>query len=318
MAATRRRRLACRVAIRIERLTDPSDVLAAAGDLLAREPVLTTVTSTVTHRAVGVPAPDHPRWWLVVRIEEEVVGVVMRTAPFAPHPVYATGMPDDAAAALGRWLHREEPNATAFDGDATAARSIAAAMAAMGGRQVEDGERMRLFELGALRPPTGVAGRRRRARIDDVELCAEWLARFDADAAEQAGRDHRAYDGELSHEEVAARIEQQRMWIWEVEGVPVHLTSLNHPALGVARIGPVYTPREHRGHGYAAACVAGLSPTSWLTASGSASSPTPTTPSPPVSTCGRGSSRSPRWRGSRWCDAPVRRKSRREARDHVV
>lgn len=262
MAATRCRRLACRVTIRIDRLTDPSEVLAAAGDLLPREPVLTTVVSTVTHRSVGVPAPDHPRWWLVVRIEEEVVGVVMRTAPFAPHPVYTTGMPDDAAAAVGWWLHREEPDATALDGDATAARSIATAMAemaAVGGRRVEQGERMRLFELGTLRPPTGVAGRRRRARIDDVGLCADWLARFDADAAEQAGRDHRAYDGELSHEEVAARIEQQRMWIWEVDGVPVHLTSFNHPALGVARIGPVYTPREHRGHGYAAACVAGLS-----------------------------------------------------------
>ena len=49
------------------------------------------------------------------------------------------------------------------------------------------------------------------------------------------------------------------MWLWEVDGVPVHLTSFNPPAFGVARIGPVYTPREHRGHGYAAACVAAVS-----------------------------------------------------------
>jgi predicted GNAT family acetyltransferase len=35
----------------------------------------------------------------------------------------------------------------------------------------------------------------------------------------------------------------------------VHLTGANPPSFGVARIGPVYTPPEHRGRGYAAASV---------------------------------------------------------------
>jgi predicted GNAT family acetyltransferase len=36
----------------------------------------------------------------------------------------------------------------------------------------------------------------------------------------------------------------------------VHLTSATVPAYGVSRIGPVFTPREHRGRGYAGAAVA--------------------------------------------------------------
>ncbi|MEZ5093819.1 GNAT family N-acetyltransferase [Nocardioides sp.] len=36
----------------------------------------------------------------------------------------------------------------------------------------------------------------------------------------------------------------------------VHLTDASEPSFGVSRVGPVFTPREHRGRGYAAAAVA--------------------------------------------------------------
>ena len=39
----------------------------------------------------------------------------------------------------------------------------------------------------------------------------------------------------------------------------MHLTAHNPPSFGVARIGPVFTPRAHRGRGYASAGVAGVS-----------------------------------------------------------
>jgi predicted GNAT family acetyltransferase len=35
----------------------------------------------------------------------------------------------------------------------------------------------------------------------------------------------------------------------------VHVTAASEPAFGVSRVGPVYTPREHRGHGYASRAV---------------------------------------------------------------
>ncbi len=56
------------------------------------------------------------------------------------------------------------------------------------------------------------------------------------------------------------RIEQGRVHLWEdADGQVVHLTAANAPAHGVARVGPVYTPPEQRGRGYASAAVAGVS-----------------------------------------------------------
>ena len=48
------------------------------------------------------------------------------------------------------------------------------------------------------------------------------------------------------------RIAEERLWFWlDDADRPVHLTGVNLPAFGAARIGPVFTPREHRGRGYA-------------------------------------------------------------------
>ena len=60
-------------------------------------------------------------------------------------------------------------------------------------------------------------------------------------------------------ERMTERISQGRVRLWEVDGEPVHVTGFNAPSFGVARVGPVYTPREHRGRGYASAGVAGVS-----------------------------------------------------------
>jgi len=56
------------------------------------------------------------------------------------------------------------------------------------------------------------------------------------------------------------RIAAGRVWFWEDEhGERVHLTGVNPPSYGVARVGPVYTPKTHRGRGYASAAVAEVS-----------------------------------------------------------
>jgi predicted GNAT family acetyltransferase len=81
-----------------------------------------------------------------------------------------------------------------------------------------------------------------------------------ADADEQAGRP----PGSGAHETpddtgLVRRIRGGRVWLWEDGGEVVHLTGANLPAYGVVRIGPVYTPKERRGLGYASAAVAEVS-----------------------------------------------------------
>jgi predicted GNAT family acetyltransferase len=82
-----------------------------------------------------------------------------------------------------------------------------------------------------------------------------------ADADEQAGRPagssaHEAPD----HETLLRRIDAGLVWLWaRDDGRRVHMTAANPPSLGVTRIGPVYTPPEERGRGWATAAVAAVS-----------------------------------------------------------
>ena len=61
-------------------------------------------------------------------------------------------------------------------------------------------------------------------------------------------------------EDMRRRIEGGRVFVWEDEsGQPVHVTAASKPSYGVSRIGPVFTPKEHRGRGIASAAVAEVS-----------------------------------------------------------
>jgi len=63
--------------VRLEFYTDPSAFLAAAGEWLSADPLISTVVTTAAHRAVAqvaerVVQPDR-NWWLVVRDDSGVV-----------------------------------------------------------------------------------------------------------------------------------------------------------------------------------------------------------------------------------------------------
>ena len=55
-----------------------------------------------------------------------------------------------------------------------------------------------------------------------------------------------------------ALITDGRFWIWDDDG-PRSMVGCKRRSSGIARIGPVYTPPEHRRRGYAAACTAAVS-----------------------------------------------------------
>lgn len=245
----------------LEFLDDPAAFLDATREHLAAEPVLTTVIATVTQRmARSGGSPDAPyEWWLVVRDGAEVVGVAMRTAPFAPYPLYLLPMPDDAALGLARALHERGEEVAGANGALPAAQVFADEYARLSGGVAAVDEHVRLFELGELEVPPAPPGRLRAATRDDDELCLAWFRAFAVDAAEQAGREGAHAMQDFTIDEIRTRIDDGLFWLWEVDGEVVHLTGANAPANGVTRIGPVYTPKPDRGHGYASRVVAEVS-----------------------------------------------------------
>ncbi|TIC87426.1 GNAT family N-acetyltransferase [Nocardioides sp. GY 10113] len=248
-------------------LDDPARFLEQAGPTLAAHPASATVVATVAERLArpGAARSAPFCWFAVVEPDRpgEEPGLAIRTHPAAPHPPYVLPMPEASAVALADALvDRGEP-VGAVNGSRPAADVLAARIVERRGGTVEVGVHMRLFELGALVPPRTVPGRLRAVRPEEDELALAWLRRFFADADEQAGRT--PGDGHTAVESFTlADVERKRddgtLWFWvDDEDRPVHLTGANPPAFGVARVGPVFTPVEERGRGWASAAVAEVS-----------------------------------------------------------
>jgi predicted GNAT family acetyltransferase len=113
----------------------------------------------------------------------------------------------------------------------------------------------RIYKLEQVAAPSGVPGRMRPAGEADRELLARWIEEFDAEAL--AGRE--IHDGAAWVEDaLAAPPDLRGLWIWE-DGESVSMVGYGGRTPNGMRIGPVYTPREHRGHGYASALTAEVS-----------------------------------------------------------
>jgi GNAT superfamily N-acetyltransferase len=246
---------------------DPSEFLAVAGEHLALEPVVGTVVTTVAERVVreraaGIPWPEGvPCWFVAVVDEGKVVGTAMRTATFGAYPLFVLPMPDQAANELARIVVERGEQVSSANGALPAVQRFLDRVASRSGGTAEVAIHTRLFELTDLVEARPVEGRLRPARADEETLVSDWYAAFMADADEQGGRPR----GSSAHEAPTAdmirrSMDEGRILIWEDgSGRPVSVVGASQPAYGVSRLGPVYTPPAHRGHGYASAAVAEVS-----------------------------------------------------------
>jgi len=116
--------------------------------------------------------------------------------------------------------------------------------------------RQGVYALHEVQPPSGVPGSARVATEDDRELAVRWWLDFgeEAGTSVERGRD-------IAEASVDYRLSSPVAGIalWEDGGEPVSLAAWGGPPPNGIRIGPVYTPPELRGHGYATALSAELS-----------------------------------------------------------
>lgn len=114
--------------------------------------------------------------------------------------------------------------------------------------------RERLFRLQHVRPIPSVSGAIRRIEEADRPLLREWGRAFSAEAL-----------GITDDPEIEPLIAQSLrfgssgMYLWQDGASVVSLAGYRGPTPHGIRVGPVYTPPEARGHGYASALVAALS-----------------------------------------------------------
>ena len=113
-----------------------------------------------------------------------------------------------------------------------------------------------IYELTDVVTPPQSSGAWRLAGDSDRELVIRWFEAF---------ADEVVHEGAPGHSDAAKAVDRRYSLrgsgfvLWEDEGEPVSLAGWGGPTPNGIRIGPVYTPPELRGRGYATALTAELS-----------------------------------------------------------
>lgn len=226
---------------------DLESYTAEAGGFLHADPVANTVPLSVieTLRAQGADAFGREPlfgWW---RSGAQVGAAFLLTGAY---PVLLSEMPEHAAADLADALADRRAVPPGVNGSATAAQAFAAVWERRTGMAAEVRMRQRLFRLDRLQPPDPLAdGTARVATASDRQLVRDWFTAFEEEA--QAG-------GRVPGALIDDRLGHGGIVVWEADGAPVAMAGRTRVVAGMARVGPVYTPPEHRRRGYGAAVTA--------------------------------------------------------------
>jgi uncharacterized protein len=121
------------------------------------------------------------------------------------------------------------------------------------GRPSERVFRQGIYELERVAPPPASAGAYREASTDDVDLVFDWFTAFSAEIGH--------INDTVERQHVESRLESPEggVGLWENGGEVVSLCGYGSPTPNGIRIGPVYTPPELRGRGYATSLTAEVS-----------------------------------------------------------
>lgn len=202
-----------------------------------------------------MPADEIP-YMALVEDEGAVVLVAMRTPPFnlilsLLAPEYA----DDPSVALrlvaGDLWSRYHKSLSGVLAPVPVSRLFAERWQQQADVTARLAVQERIYELETVIPVSGVPGSWRRPTEADRELLVRWLDAFAAEALGPQGR----LDG-VEWVDRYFMSSTRGGYLWEDGGAPVSFVSYGSPTARGIRIGPVYTPPEHRGRGYASACVA--------------------------------------------------------------
>jgi len=111
----------------------------------------------------------------------------------------------------------------------------------------------RVHAAATVRDVPGASGCMREARPEDIPTVLAWLEAF---ADEALGEAPHVEDVEATYQRREA--DPDGAWLLWDDGGPVSLAAYGTPTPTGTRVGPVYTPPEHRGRGYATSLVAEL------------------------------------------------------------
>jgi GNAT superfamily N-acetyltransferase len=226
--------------------SSPSEFLSTAAPLLTTREAENNLLLGLADRAIKDAQALATAVWLTVHDGDELVGA----AAWTPlHQVTVTRLPPGAARVVADFFLARENVPDGATGPGHHAYDVAAALAERTGGVLEHRMADTLYELTELLPPRQPPGAARLAVTEDFATVARYFAEFYAEL-------------NLPHPpdpETAARGAIARGWmlLWDDGGARCFAGSARMTPNG-ASIGPVYTPPDSRGRGYASALTAEL------------------------------------------------------------
>jgi predicted GNAT family acetyltransferase len=232
-------------------VADPAAFRARTEALLlrdeARHNLMLGILSTLIDQP-GVYQRFH--LWVVEDEAGSVGAAALRTPPFN---LLVSQASDEASAALAAAIHHEGQSLPGVTASPPEVEGFVRAWTGLSGSRARLFLDQGVYALTAVAPVEGVPGAMREAGPEDRDLLIEWTQAFV----------HEALPGPSPMSAVAMvdhRLEGHGSGfaLWET-GRPVSASGYWGATPHGIRIGPVYTPPDHRRHGYASALVAALS-----------------------------------------------------------
>jgi hypothetical protein len=224
------------------------DFLAHAGEFLrAREAEHNLILGLTSRLRVAPLMYGEPAYFAVVEEGGQVVGVTMRTPP---HNLILSELDDlEAIGPLVEDARKEFGSLPGVVGPKGPVAEFAAAWPAEARLEIAQ----RVFRADHVDPPRPTTGRMRDYERGDRELAARWMDAFAEEALPEPPPgtsdefvDHREEDPDGG------------IVLWEDGDAVVSMAGFGGRTPNGTRIGPVYTPPELRGRGYASALTAAL------------------------------------------------------------
>jgi GNAT superfamily N-acetyltransferase len=231
--------------VRVVNVESPVEWLERAAPLLladeARHNLILGIAGTLRDHLELYP--DFGLW--LVEDAGSVVGA-LRTRPYN----LVLGPASDAAAELlARAVDDELPGVVGSRPEVD--RFVAAT-----GRRAEPRFRQGIYALREVIPPRPAPGAPRLATMADRELLIPWWHDFSVEALGDSDPDRERLVRSVDYRLATA---DGGVALWMDGGRPVCAVGFGSPTPSGIRIGPVYTPPEHRGRGYASALTAHVS-----------------------------------------------------------
>ncbi|MBI2780765.1 MAG: GNAT family N-acetyltransferase [Chloroflexi bacterium] len=237
----------------VRRSKSVAEFMALAGDFLAAREAEHNLIFGICSQIEADPSQYAEAPYLGAVLDGgRVVAAAIQTPPWR----LVLSVMDDAAAAGALAADLAGRVLPGTVGPAEAAAAFAAAWGRVAGIVPRLARHERAFQLRQVKPPRPAPGEMVRAGSSDRAILRDWVEAFHEEAIGAGNAPPQDYEAMADH---WIRGLGRTAWLWVDDRRPVSLSGTGGLTPHGTRVGPVYTPPELRGRGYASNLVAAAS-----------------------------------------------------------